>query len=127
MADAAMKVNTGLAITTSRLKGIGAEPKYVGWGTGTTPPAASNTALQTPAVEARANGTTTQETTNSLNDTYQVNCTIVCAGAAKAITEVATFDAATGGNMDVRATFSPINVSVGDSINFTIKSVYDQA
>lgn len=127
MADVSMKVNTGLEITTSRMKGLGTEPKYIGWGTGTTPPVTTNAGLETPAAEARVNGTSTQETTNSTNDTYQVAGILTCAGAAKAITEIATFDAASNGKMDIRGTFLPINVSVGDSIQFIIQTVYDQA
>jgi hypothetical protein len=127
MADSVMKVDTGMAITTNRIKGAGTEPKYIGWGTGTTAPAHDNTALETAAAEARADGTTTQQTTNTTNDTYQVVGTLVCAGSGKTITEVATFDASANGNMDVRATFTGIALSVGDGIIFTIKQVFDQA
>jgi hypothetical protein len=126
VATVAMKVNSGMAITTNRVKGQGTEPKYLGWGTGTTPPVATNTGLQTPAAEARTNGTSSITTTNAANDTYKVDGLIICAGAGKTITEVATFDAAAAGNMDVRVTFDGIPLAVGDGINFTISTVYDQ-
>jgi hypothetical protein len=127
MPDVVAMTNKGLEITTGRIKGIGTEPKYIGWGTGTTPAAVTDTTLQASAAEARTNGTSSQETTNTEKDTYQVVGTITCIGAPKAITEVGLFDAAAAGNMAIRSTFDPINVSVGDSVQFTIKEVYDQA
>ena len=122
-----MKVDTGLAITTSRIKGTGTEPKYIGWGTGNTAAAHGDTGLQTPAAESRTSGTTTQETTNTTSDTSQVVGVMACAGAGKTITEVGTFDASTNGNMDVRGVFTGIALEVGESISFTIKSVFDQS
>jgi len=127
MADVTTVTNAGLAITTNRVKGSGTEPKYVAWGTGTTAPSVTQTALITAAAEASTDGTSTQETTTTTSDTYQVVGTIVCTGSAKAITEVGLFDASTDGNMFMRGTFSAINVSVGDGVQFTIKTVYDQA
>lgn len=123
MADVMLVVNKGLELVTNRIMGTGAEPKYVHWGTGTTAPAAAQTALVSPGAEARASGTSSKVTTSTTGDTYQVVGTLVCAGAGKAITEVGLFDAATAGNMFVRGTFDAINLSVGDSIQFTIKNV----
>ena len=127
MADVVMVVNRGLEIVNDRILGAGAEPKYVAWGTGTVAPVAANTALGTPAAEARTAGTGSKTTTTTTNDTYQVVGTIVCTGASKAITEVGLFDAAAAGNLFVRGTFDPINVNVGDSIQFTIKNVLARA
>jgi hypothetical protein len=123
----AMVVDTGLAILTNRIIGSGTEPKYIHWGTGTTDPVAGNTALQTPRAEARVSGTSSRVQTNVSNDTYQVVGEITCAGSAAAITEVGLFDASTNGNLFMRATFAAINVGVGDKIEFTIKTVFDQA
>jgi hypothetical protein len=127
MADVAVVSNKGLEITTNRIKGAGEEPKYIGWGIGTTPAAAGDTALESAGAEARTNGTSSQETTNTTNDTYRVVGSIACAGSAKAITEVALFDAAVAGNLFLRGTFSPINVNAGDAITFTVDTVYNQA
>ena len=127
MADVVVVTDAGMAIITNRMSAAGTEPKHVAWGTGTTSPVAGNTALETAAAESRTDGTATRVTTNVTNDTYQVAGTITCAGTAKAITEVGLFDASTVGNMLMRATFDAINVSVGDSIAFTIKVVFDQA
>ncbi len=123
MADVMLVTNKGLEIVNDRILGTGTEPKFIAWGTGTTAPAATQTALVTAGTEARTSGTSSKVTTATTNDTYQVVGTIVCAGAAKAITEVGLFDALTSGNMFVRGTFDPINLSVGDSIQFTIKNV----
>jgi hypothetical protein len=125
MADTVKITDAGLDITTNRLKGSGTEPSYIGWGTGTTAAAVGNTALETARGESRTNGTTSRVTTNTTNDTYQNVGTITCASTSAAITEMGLFDASTNGNMYMRATFSAINVSVGDSIQFTAKAVYD--
>ena len=122
MADAIMIINAGLALISEAL--AASASKYIAWGTGTTGPAAANTALETASAEARTTGTQTQETTTTTDDTYQCVGTITCTGSGKAITEVGIFDASTAGDMYLRGTFSAINVGVGDSINFTIKTVY---
>lgn len=127
MADTFVKTNAGLAITTNRIKGSGNEPNYMGWGTGTTPAAVTDTGLETPAAESRVAGTSTQQTTNTTNDTYQVAGTLTCAGAGKTISEVGLFDAPTSGNCFIHGTFTGIALNVGDSITFTIKDVIDQA
>lgn len=128
MADSVLITNKGLEITTDRIKGVGGtEPKYIHWGIGTTEPVATDTALESAGAEDRTEGTSTQQTTNTTKDTYQVVGTITCTGAGKAITEAGLFDASTSGNLYVRGTFSEINVNVGDSIQFSVKVVYDQS
>jgi hypothetical protein len=124
MADAVMIPNVGLGLVTGLL--AASSLKHVGWGTGTTPPAVGNTALETASAESRTSGTQTQQTTTTTNDTYQV-VALITSLSAQAITEVAIFDAATVGNLYYRGTFSAINVSISDSITFTLKTVYDQA
>jgi len=96
------------------------KPTYIGWGTGTTAAAATDTGLQTPAAEARTNGTATQQTTTVAGDTFQVVGTITCAGAGKTISEAALFDASTSGNCYVHGVFTGIALDVGDSIAFTV-------
>ena len=128
MADVILVVDTGLAKVTDLLAAVTIVcPGWVGWGIGTIAPVVGNTGLGTPSAEARTVGTKTQETTTTTNDTYQVVALISCAGSAKAITEVAVFDALTAGTLFLRGTFAAINLSVGDSINFTIKTVFEQA
>jgi hypothetical protein len=123
----ALVTDAGLGILTNRIIGSGTEPKYVGWGTGTTDPVAGNTGLETPRGESRTSGTSSRVQTTVANDTYQVVGEITCASTAAAITEVGLFDASANGNLFMRATFAVINVGVGDKIEFTIKTVFDQA
>jgi hypothetical protein len=123
MADVMLVTNVGLGIVNNRMKAEGTEPNYIAWGIGTTAPAAADTALASASAEARTAGTSSLVTTSTTNDTYQVVGSITCTAAAKAITEVGLFDAATVGNLFVRGTFSAINVSIGDSVQFTIKNV----
>ena len=126
MADVVVVADTGLAKVTDLLAGVTIVcPGWVGWGIGTTPPVAGNTGLETPSAEARTVGAKTQQTTTTANDTYQV-VALITALSAQAITEVAVFDALTAGILFLRGTFSAINVSIGDTITFTIRTVFDQ-
>ena len=127
MADVTLVVNTGLAKVTDLLAAVTIVcPGWVGWGIGTIAPVVGNTGLGTPSAEARTVGTKTQETTTTTNDTYQV-VALITALSAQAITEVAVFDALTGGNLFLRATFSPINVSIDDTVEFIVQTIFDQA
>ena len=123
---ATILTSLGRAVTTNRLKGAGTEPSYVGVGVGATGAArtavAADTALST-AVESRVAGTSTQQTTTSTNDTYQVVGTIT-ATASRAVDEAGLFDASTAGNMYLSATFPVVNLSSGDSIQATLKVQY---
>ena len=125
MADASANTNAYMAIIVNRLRGVGNEPKYIGWGTGTTPPVSSNTGLETPAAEARILGATTSQTTTNAGDTHQVVGTMYCSGSGKSISEVGLFDATTAGNMAIRATFDAIALAVSEGIAFTIKTVFN--
>lgn len=122
-------MNGGKGIITGRLIGTTpsqAEPKFIQWGTGGTAEAITQTALATPANEARTSGTSSQVTTTTTSDTYQVTGSIVSAGS-QTIQEVALFDAvgsgspATGGTMFLRAVHSSQVLALNDSIAYTIK------
>jgi hypothetical protein len=119
-------LNTGLEVLTALLIGGSAIPKFIGFGTGTTAPVATDTALEIASAEARADGTVSQTTTNVSNDTFTVQGTIVCSTGEQAITEVGLFDALTAGNCFVRATFGEINLNDGDSITFTFNNVFEE-
>jgi hypothetical protein len=124
MAVGTKTTNLSLANITAALAAYANVGKYVGWGTGATTPAVTDTDLATAAAEARTSGTVTQQTTTAANDTLQVVAAITCATTGKAITEVGWFDALTTGNMIGHSNFAVINVAVGDSITFTIKTAY---
>ncbi|MFD0393350.1 hypothetical protein ACFQ3Z_16080 [Streptomyces nogalater] len=79
----------GREIVASRLIGSTpsqAEPKNIGWGTGAGTAASSDVAPFTEATEARVVGTSSQVTTTSTNDTYQVTGTLTSA-SSQTITE----------------------------------------
>lgn len=117
---ATLVVNTGKAIVTSRIKGLGAEPVFLAWGTGAGTTAATDTTLFTEASEARVSGTSSQVTTTTTNDTYRVVGTMTVAGAGKTITNVGLFDAASAGNLFLKADFAGLPLSIGDSIALTL-------
>jgi hypothetical protein len=123
--------DTGLGITTNRLKGAGTEPLNVGWGTGAGTTARTDTTLFTEALVTLAAGTTdhtagtsTQQTTNSTNDTYQVVATRTATGGGT-VTNAGLWDAASGGNLYLKGDFTGIPLASGDSILFTFKAIYD--
>lgn len=105
--------------------------RRLGWGTGSGQGDTAND-LATPAEESRVGGAMSAVTTNTTDDTLQVEGTIT-AGAARAITEIGVFDDAgtgappSGGNMGIYGDFSVINLASGDSITFTVQAVLDQA
>lgn len=122
---ATLLVNTGKAVVTNRIKNgaTGAtEPNYVAWGTGAGTTAVADTTLFT-ETGTRTAGTSTQQTTSTTNDTYQVVGTMT-AGGALAITNAGLFDASTTGNLFVKGDFTTINLSSGDSIQFTFKTQF---
>jgi hypothetical protein len=119
---ATLLVNTGRAIVTNRIKGSGTEPLYVAYGTGAGTTAAADTTLFT-ETGTRQTGTSTQQTTSTTNDTYQVVGTQT-AGGTLAITNAGLFDAVTVGNLFVKGDFTTINLSSGDSIQFTFKTQF---
>ena len=120
---ATVLTNAGRAINANRLKGSGTEPNYVAWGTGAGTAAVGDTTLFTESAETRVAGTSSIVTTSVTNDTYQVVGTIT-ASAGRAITNAGTFDAVSSGNLHVKGDFSVINLSTGDSIQFTVKTQF---
>ena len=126
MAKVVKVVDHGLKITTDRLGSGGTEPKFIDWGIGVTGAADADSGMESAGAEARTSGTSSQQTTSTTDDTYQVVGTITCAGVAKDITEVGLFDALTAGNMYLHGTMSSIHVDIADSIQFTIKVQHQQ-
>lgn len=118
--------NAGKAITTNRIMGSGTEPKYVAVGVGATgaarTAAITDTALST-EIETRTIGVSTRQTLTTTNDTYQVVGAVI-ATAARSVDEAALFDASSGGNMFLSATFPVVSLASGDSIQCTLKVKY---
>lgn len=124
---AALVTNNGLANITAAWHNYASRVRYLQWGEGSGQSAASNTIASVGnTTESRTEGATSQQTTTTTNDTYQVVGTITAAGN-RAITEVGVFDAATDGNMGIYGDFSAVNLAASDSITFTVRVVFDQA
>jgi hypothetical protein len=129
---ATVVVNGGLDIVTNRLKGSGTEPVNVGWGTSAGTAAVGDSTLfgeklvdlSTSAGTDHTAGTSTRQTTNTTNDTYQVVATRTATGAGT-VTNAGLFDAASGGNLFLKGDFTGIGLASGDSIQFTIKAIFD--
>jgi hypothetical protein len=87
MATTVAFTSKGREIVVNRLLGTSqAEPKVIGWGTGAGTAASSDVAPFAEAAEARVTGTSSQVTTSSTNDTYQVTGTLTSA-SSQTITE----------------------------------------
>lgn len=121
--------NGGRALVTSRMRGSGAEPVYMGWGTGAGTTAATDTSLFTERAAdlaatsgTRTTGTSSQQTTSVANDTYQVSGTIVSTGTGS-VTNAGLFDnsAIGSGNLFMKGDFSGIPLSPNDSIALTMR------
>jgi len=123
-------VNGGKGITTARLRAVGTEPLNIGWGTGAGTAAAADTTLFTEALVTLAAGTTdhtvgtsSQVTTTTTNDCYQVVGTRTATGAGT-VTNAGLWDAASGGTLFMKGDFTGIGLASGDSIQFTFKATY---
>lgn len=120
------------SVATARLRGSGAEPLYVGWGTGAGTAAATDTALfdekalnLSDTSGTRIAGTSSQVTTTKTNDTYQVVATLTAAGPGT-VTNIGQFDNSTigSGNLFSKSDFAGVALESGESITFTLKTQY---
>lgn len=131
-------LDSGLAITTNRLRGGGTEPLQIGWGVGTGTTARTDTTLfgeagtnlasVTAAGIARTLGTSAQTTTNTTNDSWQLTGTRTCDTTGGTVTNAGCADAqayTAASNFFIKGDFTGIGLAVGDGIAFTIKGVYD--
>lgn len=123
-------VDAGLGITTGRLRAVGTEPLNIGWGTGAGVTAATDVALFVEALVTLLAGTTdhtagtsSQVTTTTTNDSYQVVGTRTATGAGT-VTNAGLWDAASGGTLFMKGDFAGIGLASGDSVQFTFKATY---
>lgn len=123
-------VDAGLGITTARLRAVGTEPLNIAWGTGAGTTTATDTTLFTEALVSLAGGSTdhtvgtsSQVTTTTTNDTYQVTGTRTATGTGT-VTNAGLSDAASGGTLFFKGDFTGIGLVSGDSILFTFKAIY---
>jgi hypothetical protein len=115
--------NSGKAMAAGRMKGQGTEPLKCNWGTGAGDAAETDTGLSTEASESRVTGTSSLIATTVTGDTYRVVATQTCAGAGKAITNVALFDDA--GNIYIKASFAGVVLAAGDRMQFTFNHQFN--
>jgi hypothetical protein len=127
---ATVVVNGGKGIVTAKLRAVGTEPLNIGWGTGAGTAAATDTTLFTEALVTLAGGSTdhtvgtsSQVTTTTTNDTYQVTGTRTATGSGT-VTNAGLWDAASGGTLFLKGDFGGIALVSGDSIAFTIKAIF---
>lgn len=116
--------NVGASIVTNRITQAGTAAKNIGWGTGATGAAVTDTTLQTEVVPTTAGGRTvgaeSRTTITNTNDNYQVLGSVTQSAAGPVvITEAGLFDNVTAGNMLTRGVFGGISTVLGDSIQFT--------
>lgn len=111
-------VTAGKGALASRLVQDTPSPfTYVAVGTGTTAPAAGDTALEAEIVDsglARTQDTTPEASGNVATISVTFNVT-----GAKAVTEAGLFNAAAGGDMFCRVTFAALNLEAGDTLTWT--------
>jgi hypothetical protein len=114
--------NAGAAVVSNRMLQAGTAPRNIGWGTGTTAPAVSQTTLVAEAAPTtnggRVPGTESRTTITNANDNWQLIGTITATSGGLVITEGGVFDALTAGNMMLRTTGFTYTVQVADSVAF---------
>lgn len=116
--------NAGLAKITGLLLAV-SPGWFLGWGTGTDPGVAGTDVTKTGVTEARVASVVSQQLTTVANDTLRMVATITEASAGPiAITQVGAFDALTAGNMCFYGDFAAVNVSLGESITFTVNAKF---
>lgn len=130
---ASVVTNLGHGLAVAAMRG-GAEPKYVGWGTGAGTAAAADTTLFSEVdvdlvtgTGTRTTGTSSQVTTTYTGDTYQVVATRTATGNGT-VTNVALFDNPTIGSGSMYAksdsaswSGGSVTLVAGDSITFTLQ------
>lgn len=125
---ATVLTNAGRAIITNRLRSLGTEPLYIGWGTAAGTAAAADTTLFTEkdvdlatGTGTRTTGTSSQQNGTATNGKYRVTGTRTATGAGT-VTNAGTFDNATigSGNLFVKGDFTGIGLASGDSVTFTV-------
>lgn len=111
--------NVGLSMIVDRIRGVGTEPRYGHWGSGTSTADPSDVELQYPRdEESLSSGSSSKQTSIVSGDTYQVVVTLTVVDNPATITEFGLFDSS--GKLFLRATFDEINIEVGDAVQFTV-------
>lgn len=119
---ATVLTNAGKAIITNALTGVASVPRHLAVGVGATgaarTAAITDTTLSSQSGSRVGTNSPTRTTTATTNDTYNITQTFA-ATSSLAIDEAGIFDAASGGNLFISATFPVVNLLDGDSIQVT--------
>jgi len=110
-------VDTGLNFICDRMKNDETAMTHMGLGSGTTAPAAGNTTL-----ESQLGSRETLDSSTVTNNQIVYVSSFEAGDATGAVSEAAIFNAASGGTMLCRVSFSVVNKAADDvlSINWTI-------
>ncbi len=130
--NANLVTDDGFALVASRINGADAEAAvtFLEVGSGTTDPAAGDTLLETPILNATDSGmdrqaaTATRQTTTATDDTARLDTTFgpsVGSGHPRAITEAGAFNIATENTVEMlgRTEFTVKNIDSGGSLQVT--------
>ena len=129
---ATVVTTAGRAVAVNRLRGSGAEPVYVGWGTGAGTASVGATGLYTERAADlsattgnRVTGTSSAVSGAVTGDTWRLVATYT-AGGSGTVTNAGAFDALTisAGNLFVYGDFTGIGLAANDAIAFTIDVVF---
>ena len=117
-------VNVGLGFIAQSMRktttNSPAAMTHMALGTGNSAPVGGNTSLDT-QVGTRENVSTAGATVNVSNDTVEYTAHFLAGNATGSITEAGIFNAASGGDMLCRATFTAIPKGAGDSLTMIWK------
>ncbi len=122
----------GKAVISNLVSGLGGTvPKYVGWGTGAGAVSAGNTSLSTEklvdlstsAGTDHTTGTPTRATTTVTNDTLVITATRTATGGGT-VTNMGTFDAASGGTLFASVDSLSDVLASGDAITLVMNTKF---
>lgn len=114
---ASVFANTGKQYVVDKIRGSNTNsPNQIGWGSGAGTSAVTDTTLFSEATESRVTGTMSSPSAY----VFQVVGTLTADGT-KTITNAGVFDAATAGNLILKADFAGVPLLANDSIEFTFQ------
>ena len=113
MADTVVLTQDGEEWIVDLIKAVTA---YGTWGTGAGTAAKADEDMFTESAESRVSCTITEAAADKVQYVWQITAT-----DARAITEAGIFSASTSGTLYFHASFSTINLSSGDKIEFTLQ------
>lgn len=99
-------------------RGAQATTYYGAWGSASTAPAVSQTALGTENAESRVASTQSQPAANTWRNLFEITAT-----GNRTVNEFGVFNAATTGTMLIRGTHSTLNIETGDRVEYTVDLV----